>query len=72
MLLNANNEGANHPAHQRSLINANAVHSLESIIAKLAICKNSIFQLVFVAQQARLKPGMVTNHEERYLMMGCI
>ena len=39
---------------QTDLISMFVVHSLESIIAKLAICKILIFQLVLVAQQAAL------------------
>ena len=38
----ANNKGADQPAQMRSLISTFVIHSLESIIAKLAACKASV------------------------------
>ena len=64
ILFQSNNKGADHPAHPHSPINTNAVHSLKSITAELASCEIPIFQLVFVVQQARLKPSLVTTPED--------
>ena len=41
--LQGNNKGADQPAHPRSLISTYDVHSLESIVAKVATCEISIF-----------------------------
>ena len=50
----ANNKGADHPAHPRSLISAFVVHSLDSIIPLNSIAEISILQLASVAAQAGL------------------
>ena len=50
----ANNNGADQPAHPRSLTSAFTICSLESIIAHLDLCKITIFQLLYVAEQADL------------------
>ena len=47
-----NNKGADQTAHMHSLISAFVVHSLESIISKLATSDISIYKLVSVAEQA--------------------
>ena len=54
VLLHANNKGADQPGHPHSLIIAFDIHSLESIIAKLAAFKISRFYLVSVAEQSGL------------------
>ena len=45
-LLHVTNKVADQPAHPRSLISAIAIRLLESMIAKVATCKLSIFLLV--------------------------
>ena len=50
----ANNKGADHPAHLRSLISAFVVRYLDSIIPILAKSKISRLQLVSVVEQAGL------------------
>ena len=54
-LLHANNKGPDQPAHSLSLISASVVGSLESKVSELYICKISVLNLVFVAEQAGLK-----------------
>ena len=49
-----NNEGADQPAHLRSLISSFVNHLLESIISRLAMRVISFFQLVSVSEQAGL------------------
>ena len=51
---NANNKGADQPAHPRSLISTFVVHYLDSIIPILAKSKFSRLYLVSVAEQAGL------------------
>ena len=46
----ANNKGADHPGHLRSLIRDTVIHSLESYIYKLATSKISTY--LTVAEQA--------------------
>ena len=53
-LLNANNKGADQPVHPRNLINTFVIHFLKTMIAKLATCKISRFQLVSEAEQVDL------------------
>ena len=53
-LLHANNKDQDQPAHSHSLISTFVIRYLESIKVQLAQCKISIFQLVFVAEQASL------------------
>ena len=48
----ANNKGADHPGHLRSLISDTVIHSLESYIYKLATSKISTYLTVSVAEQA--------------------
>ena len=50
----ANNKGADQSAHPRILISTFVIHSLESIISRLATSKISLFWLVSVADQAGL------------------
>ena len=54
-LRGANNTGADHPAHRRSLVSTFVIHSVESIICKLATGEISIFWLVPVAEKTGLK-----------------
>ena len=42
-LLNANNKGADQPAHPLSLISAFVIYSLESTTVEVAICQISLF-----------------------------
>ena len=51
----ANNQGADQPAHSRSLISAFVIRLLESIISKLGTRKFSIFQLVSVDEETGLR-----------------
>ena len=48
----AYNKGADQPAHQRSLINAFAIHLLESIISSIAKSEISIFWLASICSYA--------------------
>ena len=50
----ANNKGADQPAHLRKLISSFIILLLESIISRLAMSELSIFELVSVAGQAGL------------------
>ena len=50
----ANNNGADQPAHPRSLISTFVVRCLDSMICILALSKVSRFQLVSVSEQAGL------------------
>ena len=50
----ANNNGADQPAHQYSLISTFVVHCLASMICILALSKVSRFKLASVAEQASL------------------
>ena len=52
-LVHANNNDADQPAHLCSLISAFIICYLESIV-KLALCKISMFCLVYLAEQAHL------------------
>ena len=54
-LLNANNKGADQPAHLRSLVSAFVIRFLESKNTTLATSKISIFLLVYVAEQTGLR-----------------
>ena len=49
-----NIKGTDKPVHPHSLISTLVIPLFESIILKLASCEISIFQLVFVAEQAGL------------------
>ena len=51
---NANNKGADQPAHLRSLISAFVVHCLDSIIPLVSISEISSLYLASVAAQAGL------------------
>ena len=53
-LLHVNNKGADKPEHLQSLISTFVICFLNRKLAKLAKSKNSIFQLVSVAQQAQI------------------
>ena len=53
-LLLANNKDTDQSAHPRSLICIFVIRYLESLLAKLAPCKISVFLLVAVAEQAGL------------------
>ena len=53
-LLHVNNKGADQAEHLHSLISTFVICFLNSLIAKHATSKNSIFQLVSVAQQAEI------------------
>ena len=50
----ANNKGADHPAHPRSLVNTNVVRCLESIIPLVSMSEISGLLLVSAAEQAGL------------------
>ena len=58
MGLDANNTGADQPAHPRSLISAFLFCFLESIICKLAAGEISIFKLVSLAEETGLKHSL--------------
>ena len=49
-LLQANKKGADQPEHVCSLISTLVIRSLNSVIAKQAMCKVSVIQLVSVAE----------------------
>ena len=53
-VLHPNSKGADQLAHLVSLISAFVIHSLQSMMSKLASCKISTFQLVSVAELAGL------------------
>ena len=59
----ANNKDADQPAHPRRLLSAFIVRSLERIISKLATSENSIFLLIFVAEQVGL--GMTWSETQK-------
>ena len=66
-LLHVTNKVADQPAHPRSLISAIAIRLLESMIAKVATCKLSIFLLVAVAEQTgKFGHYLVGNHKEMF------
>ena len=50
----ANNNGADQPAHSRSVISAFVIRCWESTISKLYSCEISIFYLVSVTEQTGL------------------
>ena len=60
----ANNKGADQPAHLRSLISAFIVRCLDSIIPLVSISAISRLQLVLVAAQAGL--SLVANPEDMF------
>ena len=54
LIPNANNKGADQPAHPRSLISTFVVHCLDSMICILALSKVSRLYLVSVSEKAGL------------------
>ena len=63
-----NNKGAEEPAHTHSLISAFVIHSLESIMSKLA----AFFCLVSVAEQAALDMTWSNSPKTGFLATGPI
>ena len=61
-----NNEGADQTAHLRSLISDVVVRLLESTISKLALCKVSIFYLVYADRYTGFKLYLVGDPEDRF------
>ena len=68
-LLQVTNKVADQPAHPRSLISAIAIRLLESMIAKVATCKLSIFLLVAVAEQTGLDITRSETIKECFLVI---
>ena len=54
LMLNANNKGADQPAHPRSLISAFIVRCLDSVMSLVCVTKISSLKLASVAEQASL------------------
>ena len=71
---NANNKGADQPAHPCSLISAFVVQCLESIMAPVSVTKISSLMLASVAEQASLSltwsetPEDTFSHDEAHLV----
>ena len=63
---NANNKGADQPAHTRSLISTFIVRCLDSILPILAISEISRLLLVSVAEQVRLSLIWSEPAEDRF------
>ena len=65
----SNNNGADQPAHPRSLISAFVTRLLESIISNLATSKISIYSLVYVAVETGLSLTMSETPKTGALLM---
>ena len=63
----ANNKGADQPAHPRSLISANIIRYLESIISRLTIGEISVFWLVSVADETGLSVALSETPKTGFL-----
>ena len=62
----ANNKGTGQLAHPRSLINAFAIHTLSTIVFKLAPSETSLFYLVSVAEKAGFWYDLIGNPEDKF------
>ena len=71
-LLNTNNKGADQTAYLRSLVSAFVIRSLDIMIAEAAVCQNSIFKLVAVAEQAKLSLNLSETLTAGFLASGPI
>ena len=63
-MANANNKGADQPAHPCSLNSTFVVHFLDSIIPVLAI--SEILRLLLASEQAGLSLYLVENPKDRF------
>ena len=62
-----NNKGTDQLAHPRSLISAFAIHTLNSIVFKLAPSETSLFlSIVSVAEKAGFWYDLIGNPEDRF------
>ena len=62
----ANNQGADQPAHPRSLISTFVIRFLESVISEHVTSKFSLFYLVFLAEETGVESRFVGNPEGRF------
>ena len=70
--VNANNKGADQPAHPRSLISAFVVRCLDSVMSLVSVTKIASLMLASVAKQASLcltwleTPEDTFSHDEAH------
>ena len=62
----ANNNGADQPAHLRSLVSAIVIRLLQSTISTLSAKEISSFKLVSVAEETGLKLTLSESPEDRF------
>ena len=68
----ANNKGADHPAHPRSLVSAFVTRVLQRILSRLAMSEILIFWLVSVAEENGLSLALSETPKIGFLATGPI
>ena len=66
LMPNANNKGADQPAHPRSLISALVVFCLYSVMSLVSVTNISNLTLASVAEQASLRLTWSETHEDMF------